>query len=60
MFDKKDDESDCYKNVYYLDLILIGHKQQIIDLYYHPTKNHLISTSVDYSIKYWDLAVPIY
>ena len=55
--DKLIENSICHKNIYILDLILFGHKQQILDLFYYPTKNYLISTSVDYTIKYWDLNV---
>ena len=51
------ENSPFYRNVYILDLILVGHKQQIIDLFYYSSKNYLISTSVDYTIKYWDLNV---
>ena len=53
-------DSPCTRNVYYLDLILIGHKLQIVDLFYYTSKNFLISTSIDYTIKYWDLKVSAY
>jgi len=48
-------KTEDYRNVYYLDLVLLGHRQQILDLHYFQAKNQLISTSIDYSIKYWDL-----
>jgi len=46
-----------YDNYYVLDYIFIGHTNNIVDLFYHEESKLLYSSSMDNSMKIWDLTV---
>ena len=42
-------------NTRQLEYILVGHKKPLIDIFFAPTKNQLISYGTDLTIRYWNL-----
>ena len=48
-----------YDNYYTLDYVFVGHKLDILDFCYESSKDYLISSSRDNSVRIWDLKVRI-